>query len=94
MNQTILNTVYDLPGYPQHTLTYGDILNSLGHQVTDRFLYIGIIILSFSLWFIFDGHKRQDKISIEITGALSYLSLVSGLTSIIFYAISRGWVKI
>lgn len=91
MNQQIYN-ISSLPG--QHTLTYGEVLRELGAQVTDRFLFIGLIILAFSLWFIFDGHKREDKISIEITGALSYLSLTAGITSLIFYIISKGWVKI
>lgn len=99
MNNTIFegaeinNSLY-FPRMSTQTLTYKEVLDSLGSQIIDKFLWIGVIILITSLWHIFGGNERNDKISQNITGALNYLSLCSGLTSIIFWLIFKGWIKI
>jgi len=96
MNEDIIYNISSPAGswQPQQTLTYSDILEKLGSQIMDRFLLIGIIILITSLWYIFDGHKREDRISQELTGALNYLSLCSGIVSVIFWMIFKGWIKV
>ena len=90
INDTIINNI----GLPEYQLSYIDVLNSLGAQVTDRFLYIGLFTIAFSLWIWFDGHKREDERSQMITVILNSLALVSGLTSLVFYTISKGMIQI
>ena len=95
MNDSTYNILVPVGSWqPQPILTYADVLEKLGSQVMDRFLIIGIIILITSLWYIFDGHKREDKFSQELTGALNYLSLCAGLVSLIFWMIFKGWIKV
>jgi len=89
INDTINNI-----GLPAYQISYQDVLDSLGTQVTDRFLYIGLFTLAFALWIWFDGHTRQDERSQMITIILNSLALVSGLTALVFYTISKGMIRI
>lgn len=88
------NIIYDISSPSFQPPTYAEVLNTLGSQIMDRFLLIGVITLICALWFIFDGHKREDNFSQQFTGALMYLLLCSGLVSIIFWMIAKGWIKV